>query len=412
MLTPIVAKFQARGHLIDSGLLSDAMEAVHAAGASYEILRLDVGLLRTDQSELEMQVSAPDEDVFDRVRADLMSLGLSEIETEDAAWAVVDIAGTAPDGFYSTTNLATEVRVDGRWEQVTKQRMDATVVQDSDGTLRCVKLRDLAVGQRVVIGFTGIRVTPHTTRKLQEGKFGFMQGGVSSERRLAAQVAAIAAEWRSVRADGKKVVVVAGPVVVHVGAGPTLAALLERGLIDGLLSGNALAVHDIEVALYGTSLGVELATGRPAVHGHMHHMRAINTIRRAGGIPRAVADGTLKTGVMHACVAAEVPYCLAGSIRDDGPLPDTEMDLIAAQAGYAKILEGAGLVVILSSMLHGIGTGNMIAADVRTVCVDIHPAVVSKLSDRGSAQSQGIVTDVGAFLAALAQALGVAVPSA
>ena len=204
---------------------------------------------------------------------------------------------------------------------------------------------------------------------------------------------------------------VAGPVVVHVGAAPILSAILEAGLIDGLLSGNALAVHDIEVALSRTSLGVGLASGRPAVHGHMHHMRAINAIRRAGDIPAAVAQGALASGVMHSCVEAKVPFCLAGSIRDDGPLPDTEMDLIKAQAGYAKILEGAGLVVILSSMLHGIGTGNMIAADVRTVCVDIHPAVVSKLSDRGSAQSQGIVTDVGAFLAAIAAELGVSAPS-
>jgi len=406
---PIVAKFQARGHLIDSGLLSDAMEAVHSAGASYEVTHLEIGRLRTDDSELEMQVTAPDEESFDRLRADLMSLGLSELETEDAVWEIVDLDGTAPEGFYSTTNLVTEVRVGGKWHQVTRQRMDAVVV-DEDGTFLCVKLRDLVKGQKVVVGFTGIRITPHTTRKLQQGNFGFMQGGVSSERRLAAQVKAVAEAWRDVRANGRKVVIVAGPVVVHVGAGPVLGAILEAGLIDGLLSGNALAVHDIEVALYGTSLGVELASGRPAVHGHMHHMRAINAVRRAGNIPNAVARGDLTTGVMHSCVQAKVPFCLAGSIRDDGPLPDTEMDLIKAQAGYASILEGAGLVVILSSMLHGIGTGNMIPADVKTVCVDIHPAVVSKLSDRGSAQSQGIVTDVGAFLAAIATELGVAIP--
>lgn len=410
MSKPIVAKFHARGHLIDSGLLSDAMEAVHSAGAAYEVTHLEIGRLRTDDSELEMQVISPDQAAFDRLRADLMSLGLSELETEDAVWEVVDRDGTAPEGFYSTTNLVTEVRVRGQWQPVTQQRMDATIV-DHDGVLRCVKLRDLVKGQRVVVGFAGIRITPHTTRKLQQGNFGFMQGGVSSERRLAAQVESVAAVWRDVQASGRKVVVVAGPVVVHVGAAPILSAILEAGLIDGLLSGNALAVHDIEVALYGTSLGVELASGRPAVHGHMHHMRAINAIRRAGDIPAAVAQGALASGVMHSCVEAKVPFCLAGSIRDDGPLPDTEMDLIKAQAGYAKILEGAGLVVILSSMLHGIGTGNMIAADVRTVCVDIHPAVVSKLSDRGSAQSQGIVTDVGAFLAAIAAELGVSAPS-
>lgn len=408
MSKPIVATFRARGHLIDSGLLSDALEAVQAAGASYRVVRIEIGRQRHDESDLELEVTAPNRKVFDRARADLMSLGLSETETQDAEFAVVDIEGTAPEGFYSTTNLATEVRVGGQWLPVQAQRMDATIVDDG-GTLRCVKLRDLKKGQRLVVGFTGIRVTPHTTRKLQEGKFGFMQGGVSSERRLAAQVEEVVREWQRVRAEGRKVILVAGPVVVHVGAGPTLAAILKAGLVDGLLSGNALAVHDVEAALYGTSLGIELAHGRPAVHGHMHHMRAINTVRRAGGLAAAVQKKILRTGVMHACVQAKVPFCLAGSIRDDGPLPDTEMDLIKAQEGYARILENAGLVVILSSMLHGIGTGNMIPADVLTVCVDIHPAVVSKLSDRGSAQSQGIVTDVGAFLTVLAEQLGVAV---
>jgi lysine-ketoglutarate reductase/saccharopine dehydrogenase-like protein (TIGR00300 family) len=407
---PIVATFQAKGHLIDSGLMSDALEAVQGAGATYRVVRLDIGKHRLDESQLELEVTAPDAEVFERVRADLMSLGLSETETQDAVLGTVDIDGTAPEGFYSSTNLATEVRRDGEWLPVANQRMDATLVYE-EGGFRCVKLRDLRRGQRVVVGYTGIRVTPHTSRKLQQegGRFGFMQGAASSERQLAAQVAEVVREWKRVREEGKKVVIVAGPVVVHVGAAPVLAAILRAGLVDGLLSGNALAVHDIESALYGTSLGIEVATGRSAVHGHMHHMRAINTIRRAGSIEQAVRQGLLTAGVMHACVQAKVPFCLAGSIRDDGPLPDTEMDLIKAQEAYARILEQAGLVVILSSMLHGIGTGNMIPAEVLTVCVDIHPAVVSKLSDRGSAQSQGIVTDVGAFLGALAQQLGVAV---
>ena len=278
----LVAKFHARGHLIDSGLLSDAMEAVDAAGGGYEITRLEIGKLRNDASEMELEVRAPDHETFERLRADLMSLGLSELETEDAVWEPVDIDGTAPPGFYSTTNLATQVRVEGRWIHVEKQRMDAAVVDAGDGAPTCVKLRDLRVGMRCVVGFAGIRVSAPTTRKRKRGNFGFMQGGVSSERRLAAQVKDVAEAWREVRAAGRRVVLVAGPVVVHVGAAPTLAAILRAGLVDGLLSGNALAVHDIEVALYGTSLGVELKSGRPAVHGHMHHMRAINVVRRAG----------------------------------------------------------------------------------------------------------------------------------
>lgn len=407
---PTVATFFAKGHLIDSGLLSDALEAVQGAGATYKVLRMDIGTNRWDESQLLLQVEAPSEDCFERARADLMSLGLSETDTQDAAFAVVDIDGTAPEGFYSSTNLNTEVRIDGAWVPVENQRMDATLVREGD-VVRCVKLRDLVRGQEIVVGYSGIRVTPHTTRKLQDGKFGFMQGGASSERRLPAQVAEVVDGWRRVRAAGKKVILVAGPVVIHVGAAPVLAAILRAGLVDGLLSGNALAVHDIEATLFGTSLGVELQSGRAAVHGHMHHMRAINTIRRAGSIANAVQQGLLQSGVMHACIEANVPFCLAGSIRDDGPLPDTEMDLIAAQEAYAKIVANAGLVVILSSMLHGIGTGNMVPAEVMTVCVDIHPAVVSKLSDRGSAQSQGIVTDVGAFLAELARQLGVEVPA-
>ncbi|MGE3171382.1 MAG: TIGR00300 family protein [Planctomycetota bacterium] len=410
MSSPLTVVFRARGHLIDSGLMSDAMEAVQAAGASYRVLRIDIGVQRNDESELELEVTSPSRKVFERVRADLMSLGLSETDTEDAKLEVVDLAGTAPEGFYSTTNLVTEVRLAGTWVPVEQQRMDAVVVV-ADGRARCVKLRDLAPGERVVTGFAGVRVTAHTTRKLQEGKFGFMQGGASSERHLRAQVEQVVRVWRQVRQDGRKVVLVAGPVVVHVGTAPVLAAILRAGHVDGLLSGNALAVHDCEAAMFGTSLGVEVASGVSAVHGHMHHMRAINRIRRAGGLRAAVASGALKTGVMHAAITANVPFCLAGSIRDDGPLPDTDMDLIAAQARYAEILQGAGLVVILGSMLHGIGTGNMIPAEVMTVCVDIHPAVVQKLSDRGSAQSQGIVTDVGAFLTTLAQALGVEVPA-
>ncbi|MFM1871797.1 MAG: hypothetical protein RL398_1219 [Planctomycetota bacterium] len=405
----MIATFSAKGHLIDSGLLSDALEAVQGAGASYKVLRLDIGTNRTDESQLLLEVEAPNKVCFERVRADLMSLGLSETDTQDAEFAVVDLDGTAPEGFYSSTNLATEVRIGGHWVAVQNQRMDATLVRDDDGTVRCVKLRDLRKGQRLVVGYNGIRVTPFTTRKLQEGKFAFMQGGASSERRLPAQVAEVVQEWRRVRSEGRKVILVAGPVVVHVGAAPTLAAILRAGMVDGLLSGNALAVHDVEATLFGTSLGVELASGRAAVHGHMHHMRAINTVRRCGSLAAAVESGVLKAGVMHAAIRAGVPFCLAGSIRDDGPLPDTQMDLILAQEQYAKILQNAGLVIILSSMLHGIGTGNMIPADVMTVCVDIHPAVVSKLSDRGSAQSQGIVTDVGAFLGEVARQLGVAV---
>lgn len=408
---PIVSTFQARGHLIDSGLLSDALEAVQAQKASYRVLRLDIGTQRSDESYLELEVTAPGAKVFERLRADLMSLGLSELDAQDAVLGTVDLDGTAPDGFYSTTDLATEVRLAGEWLPVDGQRMDATLAVDGKA-VRCTLLRDLRQGQRVVLGHAGIRVTPHTTRKLQEAKAGAGPGGASSGRRLAAQVAEVVAVWRRVRSEGRKVILVPGPVVVHAGGAPALAAILRAGLADGLLSGNALAVHDVEAALYGTSLGIDLATGAAVVHGHMHHMRAINVIRRAGGLANAVHRRILKGGIVHACLQAKVPFCLAGSIRDDGPLPDTLTDLIAAQAEYARLLEGAGLVLVLGSMLHGAGAGNMVPADVLTVCVDIQPAAVHRLGDRGAAQSLGIVTDVGAFLAVLQGQLEVAVPEA
>jgi lysine-ketoglutarate reductase/saccharopine dehydrogenase-like protein (TIGR00300 family) len=405
MRSPVITSvFQAKGHLIDSGLLSDALDAVLAKGADYHVRGFEIGSQRDMESQVELTVVSPDQETYERVTADLLSLGFSEVAGEPAQLEPVTTDGVAPDAFYSTTNLPTQVRLPHGWMPVERQRMDAAVVVDADGA-RCVKLRDLRAGMQVVVGFKGILLTPAAARRGRTSAFGFMTGGISSERQLAAQVEEVVRAWRETRAAGRKVVLVAGPVVVHVGAAARLADLIRRGFVDGLLAGNAIAVHDIEAAMFGTSLGVDLATGQSIVHGHMHHMRAINRIRAAGGIAQAVAAGQLTRGIMHALVTSGVPFCLAGSVRDDGPLPETEMDLIRAQDRYAEILEGAGMVVILGSMLHGIGVGNMIPAEVRTVCVDIHPAVVAKLADRGSAQSQGIVTDAGAFLAELAAQL-------
>ncbi len=399
MSGPIQSVFTVRGHLIDTGLLTEVLDAIPASGASYEIALFEVGKESEDESEARINVTSPDLEIYHRVRDDLMSLGVSEEGEAPVAIAAVTQTGVAPEGFYSTTNLATEFRLEkaGAWLTVGGQRMDATIVVDK-GAGRCVKLRDLAVGEQVVTGMDGIRLKPARKRTQKTSRFTFMSGGVSSERRLGAQMDEIVDAWKSTREAGRKVILVPGPVVVHVGAAEKLAAVIRAGQVDGVLSGNALAVHDCEAAFFGTSLGVRLEDGKPAVHGHMNHMRAINRIRGAGSLPNAVKSGLLKTGAMHALVETNTPYSLVGSIRDDGPLPDTEMDLLAGQAAYAKILEGAGLVVILASMLHGIGVGNMVPAEVMTVCVDIHPAVVAKLADRGSAQSKGIVTDVGAFL--------------
>jgi lysine-ketoglutarate reductase/saccharopine dehydrogenase-like protein (TIGR00300 family) len=250
----------------------------------------------------------------------------------------------------------------------------------------------------------GVRVSPDVQSR-DKPSFGFMSNEVSSERRVETSVAKVAEMMRRVKSTRGKIAFVAGPVVVHTGGSQYFCELIKNGYVSVLLSGNALAVHDIEVALSGTSLGIDLSSGHPVEHGHRNHMRAINAVRRAGGIGPAVTSGVLTSGIMHACHTYGVHYILAGSIRDDGPLPETMMNLTEAQDAYSKALEGVEVVVMLSSMLHSIGVGNMLPSWVKVICVDINPAVVTKLSDRGSSQTIGIVTDVGLFLHQLAEQL-------
>ncbi len=270
--------------------------------------------------------------------------------------------------------------------------------------VECRKLRDVKQGDQIVCGAHGIRIQPEFKERDRLG-FAFMANEISSERRTETAVRKIAEMMRQVKAESGRIVFVAGPVVIHTGGTAAFCEIIRRGFADALLAGNAIAVHDIEHQLFGTSLGVDLEHGNPIEEGHKNHMRAINTINSYGSIRGAVEAGVLKQGVMYECVKNNVPFVLAGSIRDDGPLPDTEMDLIQAQEEYAKQIEGAKMVICLSSMLHSIGVGNMTPSWVRMVCVDINPAVVTKLSDRGSAQTVGVVTDVGTFLNSLAQQL-------
>jgi lysine-ketoglutarate reductase/saccharopine dehydrogenase-like protein (TIGR00300 family) len=296
------------------------------------------------------------------------------------------------------------VRLKGKWVEVENQRMDGVIVV-SGGRAECRKLRDVKGGDQVVCGHDGIRVTPEFRERDRLG-FAFMNNDVSSERRVEGSVARIAQMMRDIKKGGGRIAVVAGPVVVHTGGVEHFAELIRRDFVDVVLAGNALAVHDIEYALSGTSLGIDLVAGAPVEQGHRNHMAAINSINRAGGIRQAVECGVLKSGVMYECIRQGVEFVLAGSIRDDGPLPETLMDLIEAQERYAVALSNnVQMVLMLSSMLHSIGVGNMLPSWVRVVCVDINPAVVTKLSDRGSAQTVGVVTDVGLFLHRLAEAL-------
>ena len=394
---------EAQGHLIDSGDLQAILTTIVEHEAAYEILRFDIGRTNDDSSRLAIRLTADTDESLKHLLEKLSIYGCYVGGAQDALVRAADMDGAAPEDFYSTTNHRTEVRLDGSWVTVDEQRMDAAIVVDGARAV-CRKLRDLRTGDRIVCGMHGVHVMPDVQSR-DKPSFGFMSNEVSSERRVETAVVRVADMLRATRASGGRIAFVAGPVVVHTGGTEYFCEIVRLGYVDLLLSGNALAVHDIEVALSGTSLGIDLNSGHPVEHGHRNHMRAINAVRRAGGIANAVATGVLQSGIMHACHLNGVRYILAGSIRDDGPLPETMMDLTTAQDAYSKALAGIDVVVMLSSMLHSIGVGNMLPSWVKVVCVDINPAVVTKLSDRGSTQTIGVVTDVGLFLHQLATRL-------
>ena len=394
---------EAEGHLIDSGLLSAIFDKIIEFKASYEILTFNIGRTNDDPSRIEMRINAAEIATLDELLQQLTTFGCHPVRERDAIVKPAEKDRCVPDDFYSTTNHRTHVRLGGRWLDVERQRMDAVIVA-MDGRAVCRTLRDVRARDPIVCGHEGIRVTPEFKERDRFG-FAFMSNDVSSERRVEGVVSRIADMMRHVKQGGGSIAVVAGPVVVHTGGVEHFCELIRLGYVDVVLSGNALAVHDIEFALSGTSLGIDL-TGAAVEQGHRNHMAAINTINRAGGIRQAVETGVLKSGVMYECVKHGVEFVLAGSIRDDGPLPETLMDLVDAQERYAAALsENVQLVLMLSSMLHSIGVGNMLPSWVRVVCVDINPAVVTKLSDRGSGQTVGVVTDVGLFLHRLAERL-------
>jgi lysine-ketoglutarate reductase/saccharopine dehydrogenase-like protein (TIGR00300 family) len=400
---PASDTIEAAGHLIDSGLLSNIFDKIIEFKASYEVLTFDIGRTNDDASRIVMRITAADDATLDELLQQLTIFGASPMEERNVVVKPAEKDCCVPDDFYSTTNHRTHVRLQGRWVEVAKQRMDAVIVVTGTQA-ECRKLRDVRAGEAIVCGHEGIRVTPEFRERDRHG-FTFMSNDVSSERRVEGSVARIAAMMRDVKQGGGRIAVVAGPVVVHTGGVEHFSELIRRGFVDVVLAGNALAVHDVEFALSGTSLGIDLVAGAPVEQGHRNHMAAINTINRAGSLQAAVATGVLKSGVMYECVTHGVEFVLAGSIRDDGPLPDTLMDLVEAQERYAAALTNVQMVLMLSSMLHSIGVGNMLPSWVRVVCVDINPAVVTKLSDRGSQQTVGVVTDVGLFLHRLAEAL-------
>ncbi len=394
---------EAEGHLIDSHIMENIFDQVVEHHGRFEVEQFRIGRTNSEPSYLRLKVETADADTLGRLLNTLLELGCAPVDSGDAVLRPVERDKCAPEDFYSTTNHRTSVRIGQKWVEVENQRMDAMIVVEGERAI-CRRLRDLRAGDQIVTGLRGLRVIPESKER-NRLEFAFMSNGISSERQVETAVRQTAALVRHAIENKQKVVVVAGPVVVHTGGVTGLSELIRCGWVQAVLSGNALGVHDAEAALLGTSLGVSLADGRQAEHGHRNHMRAINAINHAGSVKGAVEKGVLTSGILYECVKANVPFVLAGSLRDDGPLPDTITDMNAAQDAYAAQLKGAGLVICLGSMLHSIATGNMLPSWVKIVCVDINPAVATKVSDRGTGQAVGVVTDVGLFLDLLSKAL-------
>ena len=400
------AKHKARlvltGHIIDSMILPQVMDLVMDLGGNFTIEELRVGQHKTDTSYCRMEVVAPSSELLDRIVKGARALGAAAESERPARLERVIKEGVFPEGFYSTSNLPTEVFLDGAWLPVQNIEMDAAIAVDRrDKRARCIVFQGATLGTEIVVGYEGVRVTP-LERSRKTEIFSFMASEVSAEKPKKVLIGAIAEEMKKIREEGGRIAVVAGPAVVHTGAGRYLSRLIELGYVQVLFAGNALAVHDVEAALFGTALGVNIESGAPSEHGHEHHMRAINRVRGAGGLEQMVKSGQLRSGIMKSAIEHDVEMVLAGSVRDDGPLPDVITDMVEAQRRMRASLGGVRICLMLSTMLHSIATGNMLPASVRTVCVDINPAVVTKLADRGSWQSIGLVTDVESFLRELA----------
>jgi len=401
----VFEEVRMEGHLIDSGIMSEVMDDIIALGGEFETISFDVGRTNDDPSVCLLRVRAQTDAELDRILMQIQTHGAVASDPSDAKFVSATMDGVFPDGFYATTNMETEVRISGGWVHVANPEMDLGVLVDS---VRCtaetIAMAEVREGDLLAVGHGGIRVHPHE-RPRDKQAFEFMSSAVSSEKPKAQVLHEVSRMLRDNREAGLDVIAVVGPAVVHTGAAHHLARIVELGYISVLFGGNAVATHDIESALYGTSLGVGLEDGIPTRGGHEHHLRAINTIRGCGSIAAAVEQGVLTKGLMYTLVKTGTPFVLAGSIRDDGPLPDVITDVIEAQNEMRAYAQNAGACLMLSTMLHSIATGNMLPASTTTVCVDINPAVVTKLADRGSWQTVGIVTDVGLFLEHLADSL-------
>lgn len=398
---------EVAGHIIDSLILPKILDEITALGGDFEMRQVQIGHGRRDPSRARLNVTAESQDSLEAILTAIGHHGAVPVHMQDCRLEPADRDGAFPEGFYCSTNEDTEVRVHGEWIPVQRQEMDCGVVVDIDQeSARCVPMADVKRGELVVIGRQGTRVRPVQRDTSRHDAFSFMNSTVSSEKPKGVTVRDIARAMRAARDGEGKILLVAGPAVVHTGSRNYFSWLIEQGFVHVLFAGNALAAHDIEQSFFDTSLGISMSHGRAAEEGHEHHLRSINRIRRIGGIRNAVEQGVLTSGIMYECVRRNIPYVLAGSIRDDGPLPDVITDSLAAQAAMRELCQGVTFCLMIATTLHSIATGNMLPARVKVVCVDINPATVTKLADRGTFQTVGVVTDVEPFLRVLVQDLG------
>ncbi len=396
---------EVKGHIIDSLILPKILDQIIDANGSFEILDITIGKRKSDASRARLKITAANPTRLRQILRRISALGATPVDAVDVTLRRATKPGVFPEGFYSTTNLPTQIRYRARWRAVERIEMDCgIVVEPRSGRAVCTPMHRIRRGNLVVCGGAGVKVTP-LERSRQREIFQFMSSTVSSEKPKGRIIAELAEEMRRIKRDGRKILVVAGPAVVHTGAAPYLAQIIKAGYVDVLFAGNGLATHDLELNLYGTSLGAKLDASERSEAGHDHHLRTINAIRAVGGIRQAVRRGLVKHGIMHACVKRNIPFVLCGSIRDDGPLPDVITDVVAAQDAMRRHIPGLGLALMVASTLHTIATGNILPATVKTVCVDINPAVVTKVADRGSFQIVGLVTDSESFLRELARCL-------
>lgn len=387
------------GHIIDSLIFPKALDLVMDMGGDFEILEFRVGKLKKDISHARLLVKGESEEHLGEILDELSEIGAVVAEIKEVELQPAPKDKTLPDEFYSTTNHPTYIRLKNQWITVEETEMDCIiVVEPGNNRAYCKPMAHIKKGEMVVIGREGIKVIPPERPRGKKGVFEFMSSDASTEKPFKSMMRKIGKEISRIKNKGGKIALVGGPAIVHTGSAPILARMIKEGIIDVLFAGNALATHDIENALYGTSLGICVKTGETVTRGHRHHIYAINQINQAGSIKKAVEKGVLKEGIMYECIKNDVPFVLAGSIRDDGPLPDVITDVLEAQDEMRKYVQDVDMVIMIATMLHSIATGNILPSEVKSICVDINPSTVTKLSDRGSAQVVGVVTDVGAFL--------------